>query len=222
MFKWLKNKNYPNFWKEYQNHFKIKKKQDLASTRFVIFDTETTGLNIKKDRILSIGAISVIGNTMHTNDNLELYLNQEAFNFETVKIHGILKEGKIVKTEEKKALVQFLKYIKDAILVAHHASFDVRIVNQSLKRFGLPRLKNKVLDTGLLFKKTNLCFDKNKLYSLDELCDIFTIKKHDRHTASGDAFITGIVFLKIIGILSQTRKTTIKSLFYNPNRRGLL
>lgn len=222
MLKWLKNKTYPDFWKEYQNHFKIKKKQNLASVRFVVFDTETTGLNIKEDRILSIGAISVIGNTMNVADNLELYLKQETFNLKTVEIHGILKEGRVLKIEEKTALIQFLDYIEDAILVAHHVSFDIGMINQGLKRIGLPKLKNKILDTGLLFKKTDLCRYKSKPYSLDELCDIFTIKKHDRHTAAGDAFITGIVFLKIIGILSSTRKTTIKSLFRNPNRRGLL
>ncbi|GAA4272503.1 3'-5' exonuclease [Aquimarina gracilis] len=222
MFVWQGNKNYPNFWKDYQNHFKDKKKYDLTNARFVILDTETTGLNIKNDRILSIGTISVTGNTMDVADSLELYLKQDTFNWETVKIHGILNEGNILKFQEHEALTLFLDHIKDAILVAHHAAFDIQMINACLARQKLPKLKNKVLDTGILFKKTDLCVNKDKLYSLDELCTIFNIKKHDRHTASGDAYITGIIFLKIIGQLSKTRKTTLKSLFFNPNRRGLL
>ncbi len=222
MFEWLKNKNYPGFWNVYQKHFKNKKEHDLNTARFVIFDTETTGLNTKEDRILSIGAISAMANTMDVADSLEVYLKQTAFNSQTVEIHGILKEGSIIKIEEKEALIQFLNYIKDAILVAHHAAFDIMMINQCLRRQNLPKLKNKVLDTGILFKKLDQCVSKNKLYSLDELCSVFNIKKHDRHTASGDAYITGIIFLKIIGELSQARKTTLQSLFYNPNRRGLL
>ncbi len=222
MFEWLKNKNYPNFWNVYQNHFKNKTEHDLNTARFVIFDTETTGLDTKEDRILSIGAISATANTMDVADSLEVYLKQATFNSQTVEIHGILKEGSIIKIEEKEALIQFLDYIKDAILVAHHAAFDIMMINQCLRRQNLPKLKNKVLDTGILFKKLDQCVSKNKLYSLDELCSVFNIKKHDRHTASGDAYITGIIFLKIIGELSQARKTTLQSLFYNPNRRGLL
>ncbi len=222
MFTWFKKKNYPDFWKKYQEHFKNKEEHDLNTARFVVFDTETTGLDINKDRILSIGAIAVTGNTMDVADSLEIYLKQDLFNSKTVAIHGILKEGNIIKSEEKEALVQFLDYIKNAILVAHHAAFDVTMINECLARQNLPKLKNKVLDTGTLFKKTTLCTSKDKLYALDELCTLFDIKKHDRHTASGDAFLTGIVFLKILAQLSATRKTTLKSLFYNPNRRGLL
>ncbi len=223
MLTWLQHKDYPEFWKKYQSHFKNKTEYNLNTARFVVFDTETTGLNRKIDRILSIGAISTIGNTMDVADSLEIYLQQDMFNSETVEIHGILKEGNTTKYEEKEALIQFLDYVKNAILVAHHAAFDISMINECLARQNLPKLKNKVLDTGLLFKKTNLSsIYKDKLYSLDELCKLFGIKKHDRHTASGDAYLTGIVFLKIIGELSKTRKTTLKSLFNNPNRRGLL
>ncbi len=222
MFKRLRHKNYPDFWKKYLDHFKNKKECDLNSTRFVIFDTETTGLQHNKDRILSIGAISIVGNVIDVADTFELYLKQEKFDANTVEIHGILKEGKILKLEEEKSIVLFLDYIKSDILVAHHVAFDVAMINESLKRLGLPRLKNKVLDTGILFKNTKLCPSKDTLYSLDALCTIFNIKKQDRHTASGDAYLTGIIFLKIISQLSNSRQITLKHLFRNPHRRGLL
>ncbi len=222
MFDWLKNKTYPDFWNEYVHHFKDKKEQELNTSRFVVFDTETTGLHIKEDKMLSIGAVSMTGNVIDVADSFEIYIKQESFNTQTVAIHGILKEGSMVKTEEKEAVVLFLQYIKDAILVAHHAAFDMAMINESLARLGLPKLKNKVLDTGILFKKTALCKDQNKQYALDVLCEVFHIKKHDRHTAAGDAFITGLIFLKIVGTLMASRKLTLKDLLYNRNRRGLL
>ena len=221
MLKWFKHKDYPEFWITYSNHFNQKNPNDLNTTRFVVFDTETTGLNPSKDRILSIGATAIIGNTLDVGDSFEIYLKQDKFNADTVEIHGILKEGSITKYDEKEAIMQFLEYIRDAVLVAHHAAFDIAMINESLTRMGLPKLKNKSLDTGTLFKKTSL-HKTEKHYALDELSDIFKIKKHDRHTASGDAYITGIIFLKIISNLKSIRNITLKDLFFNNNRRGLI
>ena len=221
MLKLFKHKEYPEFWNMYSNHFKQKNPDDLNTTRFVVFDTETTGLNPTTDRILSIGAIAIQGNVLDVSDSFEMYLKQDTFNADTVEIHGILKEGSITKYDEKEAIIQFLNYIKDAVLVAHHAAFDIAMINESLNRLDLPKLKNKSLDTGTLFKKTSL-HKTEKHYALDELSDIFKIKKHDRHTASGDAYITGLIFLKIISNLKSIRNITLKDLFFNNNRRGLI
>lgn len=222
MLNWFKKKKYPGFWNNYIKHFKSKNPNDIQNTRFVVFDTETTGLDIKNDRILSIGCVSVLGNTIDVATNFEVYVSQDVFNKETVEIHGILKEGNLSKIKEKEAVVNFLEYVKDAVLVAHHAAFDVAMINHALFRLELPKLKNKYIDTGILFKKTN--FDKNedKHYGLDELCDLFNIKKHDRHTASGDAFITSILFLKIKENLIKSKKFTLNDLLFNRKKNGLL
>ena len=221
MWKSFRNKNYPEFWNTYEASFDSFLNQ-LEQQRFVVFDTETTGLHVLKDRVLSIGAISVIGNVIDVSDSFELYLKQKKFNKETVEIHGIIKGGEIQKFEEEEALKLFLEYVNNAVLVAHHAAFDVSMINNMLKRLELPKLKNKVLDTGILFKKTSLHDESKQHYGLDVLCDIFKIKKHDRHTASGDAFITAILFLKIISSLKKSKKITLNDLFFNSNRRGLL
>lgn len=222
MFDWFK-KNYSHFWKTYSDSFQHKNNIDIEKIRFVIFDTETTGLDITKDRVLSIGAISIVGNSIDVSDSFEIYLQQEEFNKDSVEIHGILKEGKLTKLSEKEAIIQFLVYIKDAVLVAHHTAFDVAMVNQCLKRLNLPKLKNKTLDTGILFKKTKQHEPKDKPYSLDELCAIFQIPKHDRHTASGDAFITALLFLKMISQLKKRNKNlTLKDLLFVKPKHGLI
>ena len=208
---WFRKKVYPPFWKSYKDCFKEKQNAKFEKIRFVIFDTETTGLDIKKDRILSIGTITVIDKMIKVSDSLESYLTQDLFNTETVKIHGILKQGTIHKVTEEEGIVQFLAHIKNAVLVAHHAAFDVAMINQALKRLNLPKLKNKVLDTGHLFIKSKLDTSK-KHFSLDELSLRFNIPQHDRHTASGDAFITAILFVKLLCVLKK--KNTVLSLTY--------
>lgn len=219
---WFKKKTYPDFWNQYIAHFKSKQNKDLDTIRFVVFDTETTGLDIKKDRMLSIGTIAVFNGVIKVADGFECYVKQDLFNAETVKIHGLLKAGVNKKLSEQEAIIQFLDHIKNAVLVAHHAAFDVAIINQALTRLDLPKLKNKVLDTGHLFNKTKL--DTSKLhFSLDHLSDRFNIPQHDRHTASGDAYITAVLLVKLIAILKKkNNKLTLDDLLRSNNRIGLL
>lgn len=199
-----RQKQYPEFYNAYLNTFKGSK-TELKDTRFVVFDTETTGLNPKTDRILSIGTVGITNFQIDVSDNFECYLEQAQFNASTVEIHGILKAGNIVKIEEVDAIKQFLDYIGNAILVAHHAAFDIAMINEALYKMQLPKLKNKVIDTGELYRKSKYLKD-NKPYSLDTLCDLFKITKHDRHTASGDAYLTALVFLKVSALLRKKKK----------------
>ena len=206
---WLFKKQieYPEFWITYLNYFKNKKDIDIQNTRFVAFDTETTGFNKDTDRILSIGAVSFVGKKIEVNNTLEVYLEQTVFNPETVKIHGILKHGSLEKISELDALKLFLEYIKDAVLVAHHAHFDKTMVNEMLQRHGLGKLKNKFIDTGVLYKKSiHIIYRQtNKIYSLDDLANELNVPVVDRHTATGDALITALVFLKTLARLDKKK-----------------
>jgi len=218
---WFKRKSYPEFWKAYLSSFQKTQQQNLEHIRFVVFDTETTGLDTKNDRILSIGCIAIEDLKIKVSDQLELYLKQDKFNADTVKIHGLLKEGKFIKVEETEAIKFFLEYVKNAVLVAHHAAFDVAMINAALLRLDLPKLKNRVLDTGHLFQKTKIDTSKTH-FSLDELSNRFKIPLHDRHTASGDAYITALLFLKLISKLNTNTKLNFKDLERSHKRIGLL
>ena len=208
LFNWFKKKkSYPDFYLEYLKAFKKKPKTTIENTRFVAFDTETTGFDIIKDRVLSIGAVSFTGKTIEVKNNLELYIHQEIFNPETVKIHGLRKAGNEDKVTELEALKAFLNYTKDAVLIAHHANFDKNMMNEMLKRNGLGKLKSKFIDTGVLYRKSKhiIYRDNLPIYSLDDLCAELNVPKVDRHTASGDALITAIVFLKILPRLDKRK-----------------
>ncbi|MFI1770401.1 3'-5' exonuclease [Thalassobellus citreus] len=202
-----KQKEYPDFWLEYLNYFKHKNNEDITTSRFIAFDTETTGFDKKEDRVLSIGAVSFIGKTIDVNKNLELYLEQDVFKAETVKIHGLMKKGKLNKVSELKAIKTFLAYIKNDVLIAHHANFDRTMINEMLLRHGLGKLKNKFIDTGVLYKKSlHIIYqDNTKPYTLDYLCKELNVPTEDRHTATGDALITAFVFFKILSRLDKKK-----------------
>lgn len=106
-FNWFKKivQDHPKFWETYLSYFDENKSK---IKRYVVFDCETTGLNYKNDRILSIGAVGISNNRVEISDFIEVFIKQDIFNPETVAIHGILKEGpeKVVEVE---ALIRFLE-----------------------------------------------------------------------------------------------------------------
>jgi DNA polymerase-3 subunit epsilon len=188
----------------------------IESTRFVVLDTETTGFDYINDRILCIGAIVLQNNSISIPESFEVFVQQEHYNETSAKIHGILKECVLDRPNEFEALQQFLNFLGDAIIIAHHTIFDITMINKALERNGLPVLKNKTLDTATLYKKTILIsnlIERKDTYSLDELADKFDISKKDRHTALGDAYITAIAFLKILSKLRAEKEITLKQLF---------
>ena len=188
----------------------------IDSTRFVVLDTETTGFDYTNDRILCIGALVLQNGVIPINESLEIFIQQEHYDQASAKIHGILKECVIERPTELQALQEFLTFLGDSIIIAHHTVFDITMINKALERNSLPELKNKTLDTAVLYKKTLLIsnlLERKEAYSLDELADKFDISKKDRHTAMGDAYITAIAFLKILKKLREKKEVTLKELF---------
>lgn len=194
-------------WEAYAGHFSKRQnlRMPMETQRFVVLDTETTGLNPKLDRILCVGAIAVQNWQIRMQDSLEIYVRQNYAPAQgEVAIHGILPVEKANMVEEADAIYKFLNYVGDAILIGHHIRFDVSILNQALKRLHLPALKNKIADTHRLAQRVHpptdgLLHPGN--YGLDKLCEQYKIPTSDRHTAAGDAYITAILFLKLLAHL---------------------
>lgn len=193
-FDWLTGGSLPQFWKNYQSLFDDNHK--LANRRYVVFDMQTSGLDWKDDVILSIGAIGVINNAIEVGDFLEVHVQQDKFTTQSVALSDVLKENNHEKVVEAEAMIKFLNFVKDSTLVSHNINLDVEMINQALKRLDLGRLRNPIMDTNVLYLKwKDLPEDTHA--TLDELCDALKVRKSDRHTASGNAYITAIVFLKL-------------------------
>lgn len=192
---------------EFLRWFKITWDLNLGweNARFVVLDTESTGLDQQRDRIVSIGAVGCYFFELSLDDVFEVVL-PISHNTSAVHIHGITREQAAAKgVPEPEALQRFLRYLRDGIIVGHHVSHDIGMIEAACQRhFGLERLPNHVVDTMDLTLRleslggmTKAPWETND-FSLDGLCERFGIALHDRHTASGDAFLTAQVFLKLL------------------------
>lgn len=188
----------------------------IETERFVVLDTETTGFDYDNDRILCIGALTLENGVINLQNVFEHYIDQEHFDKTSVQIHGIIRSDVLDHKSEIEVLQLFLDYLGDSIIIAHHTLFDITMINNALVRNGMDKIKNKTLDTAVLYKKTliksNLIQHKDQ-YTLDDLADKFDISKKDRHTAVGDAYITAIAFLKIVKKLREKKEMMLYQLF---------
>ena len=203
-----------NFWKKEENLFD--ENITIEETRFVVLDTETTGFDYENDRILCIGALALQNGIIEVKNSFEIYLQQDHYDKSTAQIHGILRDFVVKRPSELEALEQFLAFLGDSIIIAHHTIFDVTMINKALERNNLPQLTNKTLDTAYLYKKTLIqshLFERKDHYTLDDLADKFDISKKDRHTALGDSYITAIAFLKIVKKLKEKKAINLNQLF---------
>ena len=194
---------------EYQSLFKekIPKSLPISQLIFTVLDTETTGLNSKTDEIISYGSIKVQGYSIKVNSVQEFYLKPKNKDKTAVKIHGMVKnEGFLSQEDFAKSL---LNDIGGSILVAHHAGFDVHMLEKAVRRFGLKRIHNPVIDTLDLAIRLEVGLNHNPRlinrldYSLDTLCSRYQIPLDDRHTASGDAFLTAQLLLKLLKLAEK-------------------
>ncbi len=190
MLDWLKNigGNYPDFYKDYVSKF------DKKSNRFVIFTTETTGLDKNVDQILSIGAIAIVNNNIVVADSFEIsFLRKVQINQDNFK--EVEYEKKVSEAVIPQAIESFLKFIENAVLVGHRVAFDVDILNEYLERLKCGRLKNEALDVEVMYKKLEDINDKQ--FTLDDLLKKFKIEKSERYSASEDAYSIALLFLKL-------------------------
>lgn len=192
----------------------------IGQVRFVVLDSETTGLDPRKDRLITIGAIGVENEEILLEDVYEALLRVE-YNSSAVTVHGVTKEDAAQGLEEPVALEQFIPYLRDGIIVGHHIGHDVETFNAGYERhFGF-RLSNLSLDTmalALLLEADGAFSGQEEFrnFSLDALCDRFAVVPHDRHTAPGDAFMTALVFQRLLRLATRVGRTTLGQLREQP------
>ncbi len=173
----------------------------LAALAYTVFDTETTGLDPSGgDEIVSVGAVRIVNGRLLEQETFEQLVDpRRPMSPEASKITGI--EGAMLENQPTidKVLPAFAAFCEDTVLVAHNAAFDLRFLHLKEAATGV-RFTQPVLDTLLL---SGVLHPELAAHGLEAIAERMGINPIGRHTALGDAIMTGEVFLRMIPLLTE-------------------
>ncbi len=187
--------------------------EPLDRVRFVVLDSETTGLNPAVDRLVTIGAVAVLGGEIVLEDSFSALLQIDR-NTAAVTVHGITRNQARHGVPEPQAIADFLEYLRDGVIVGHHIGHDIATFDAACQRHWDAKLLNRSLDTmdlTLHLERDGAFAGRPPIrrFTLDALCTMFGVIPHDRHTAAGDAFLTAQVFLRLLRLASRFGRGTL-------------
>jgi DNA polymerase-3 subunit epsilon len=180
----------------------------LTELTYTVFDTETTGLDIREgDEMVALAAVRIVNGRLLESESFEQLVKPGcSLRHDSIRIHGIQPEMLEGQPDVRKALQAFERFAEGTVLVAHNAAFDMRLLQLQEKRTGI-RFENPVLDTMLLSAVLHPAQRKHDMESVAERLGITIM---GRHTALGDAVATGEVFLKLLPLLAEMGIRTLK------------
>jgi DNA polymerase-3 subunit epsilon len=186
----------------------VGRKRPVAHTRFVVIDCETSGLDIARDRLLSVGAVAVREGRVDPADSFEAYVRQRTPSApENIVIHGIGGDAQVLEGRELDAVMRdFAAFAAGAVPVAFHAAFDAGI----LRRHGFAA-RAQWLDLAALAPALFPLL-KPAEGSLDHWLAAFGIPAQARHDALGDAFATAQLLLVVLSEAKRQRLETVEAL----------
>lgn len=182
----------------------------LNQLEMVVFDTETTGLELRKgDKVISIGACRLLKGRLLAQDIFDQKVNPgRPIPPASTRIHGLTNADVEKSPPLKVVLPRFREFVGNGILVAHNAAFDLLAISLEAEELGI-NFTMPVLDTLLLSRG----LDKNlEGHGLDDLAERFnlTFPPGTRHTALGDARVTAELFLALLPRLEARGIHTLK------------
>jgi len=172
----------------------------LDEDEFVSFDCETTGLNVKKDEILSIGAVKIIKDKIELSESFERFLQpKNEICEESIKIHHIRPCDIGDSLESKIAIEDFLHFIGNRTLIGYYIKFDIAMINRYAKKIIGTTIPNKSIELSNMYYKRYQKKSSHEFVDLkfDTIMDKLDLPKLGQHDAVNDAVMSAMMYLKL-------------------------
>lgn len=178
----------------------------LRQQRWVVLDLETSGLNLNRDLVLSIGAVVIEDGAIDFGQQFERTLLRPDHKLSpSVLLHGLGPSAIAAGSEPVDALLDLMEFVGDSPFMAFHAAFDQHMLTRALKDSLGYRLQHRFLDVAemapMLFPHANI-----RHAGLDDWTAFFGLQAGERHHASADALVTAELALILF---SHARKQQI-------------
>jgi DNA polymerase-3 subunit epsilon len=184
----------------------------LDTGRYIVVDVETSGLDMRRDSLISIGAVEIVGGKLVVGRGFYGILRQErGSSRENILVHGIGSAKQEQGEPPGQLLMSFLEYVGSSPLIAFHSPFDQGFLRKAIrKRLGLP-FANPFLDLAWLLPGL-FGAPKGKRWGLDDWLEQFGLQVIHRHSADADALAAAQLFLRAVPAARNRGLTSFQDL----------
>lgn len=193
----------------------------VDTARFVVMDTELTGLDKKRDSIISLGAVGMRGGRIVLGETFyEMVSPETAMRSESVVVHGITPAEVAGKRCIGEMIGDFLAFCSGAVVVGHFLSLDLGVLDRELKRLGRGKFPQPAADTLRIHEwvRDHGSGQRRQYDAFEENKDLFSLVKRYHipvsaaHNALMDAYLTAQLFQRFLSMLPALGVRTVKDL----------
>ena len=159
----------------------------------IVLDTETTGLDYTRERIIEFAAVRLENGKI--KDEYQTLINpHQHIRKSSMAIHGITQEMVEDAPTEEEVMPKILDFIGDYPIVAHNAIFDYSFLNEAKKRTTGEELTNPRIDTQTMFKEIAPDLES---HGLEALTARFNVELNNHHRAMADTMGLALAYPKL-------------------------
>ena len=210
----------PAYWRRYLERAAAEAQArgtPIEEVRFVVLDTETTGLDHKRDQVVSFAAVRVRGDVIAVAEAVDWRVRTALPSTNaSIVVHGVLNAELADGLPPERFAERLTDYVGADVIVGYRPGFDMAILNRLIHGQTGGRLNNPTLDVFELGMRVDYPlkpgFVAPEPYSFDALCARYGLETPERHTAIGDAYTTALLLVKLLHRLREAGATTLGDL----------
>jgi len=176
---------------------------------WVALDCETTGLNVHRDEIISVGAVRIVGDRILTSERLQLLVRpgKRRISVDSVRVHGLRERDVVEGMDPDEAMMALMRFIGSRPIVGYYLEFDVAMIDRAifpLLGMGLPQQKIEVSAMFYDWKRRQLppYYEPAQIdLRFATVMQALDLPMQGAHDALRDAVMAGLAFVKLRHLL---------------------
>jgi DNA polymerase III subunit epsilon len=218
---WFRRDKHPAIIANHRRLERFDQTKPIETYQFVSLDTELTGLDLRRDAIVSIGAVRIEGLQIITGNNFFSYVRpKRSMPKVSTLIHRITPDQIESAPELRKVMPDFVDFVGNALLVGHFIGLDMAFINRAARRLMGGHLRNPCLDSMKLAqvyeeRERGGHYDRVEVaagYNLKTLSEKYHLPRFEQHDALGDAFQAACLFVFVVRKMQNLGCRTLRDL----------